>query len=153
MTVRKEILKLQKVNKQINNQQIYEIVEKTNRSSAYVQSVLNYMAGDFSLSAPRGDEESSSSWEDSLVSSDPSPEDIVVRESCNTTAKQEISRLITKFPKKSQDIFVARHLSNSPLTTLELAKIYNVSKQRIDQIEKNILGYLKKVMARKKHLY
>ena len=74
-------------------------------------------------------------WQDHLVDQSPSPEAIVVEQDEKEHQHKALIGAIDVLNDRERRIFEARHLADEPLTLEELAVEFNVSRERIRQIE------------------
>lgn len=93
------------------------------------------LAGDTSLNAPVREGEQLSEWQDYLVDESPSPETIVLNHDEMDHRQQALARAIGVLDHRERRIFEARHLIDDPPTLEDLALEFNVSRERIRQIE------------------
>jgi RNA polymerase sigma-32 factor len=91
--------------------------------------------GDASLNASIRDEENSGEWQDHLVDESPSPEAIVVEQDETEQRREALIRAIGFLDSRERRIFEARHLIDEPKTLEDLAMEFNVSRERVRQIE------------------
>ena len=92
------------------------------------------LVGDTSLNAPvRG--EQPSEWQDYLVDESPSPETLVLNHDEMDHRQAALARAMGVLDERERRIFQARHLSDNPLTLDDLAVEFNVSRERVRQIE------------------
>ena len=71
----------------------------------------------------------------------------VERENWDTAATKRLSNAISALDSRSQDIVNSRWLAENKATLQELADRYNVSAERVRQLEKNAMKKLRDVMA------
>jgi RNA polymerase sigma-32 factor len=105
-------------------------------------------AGDASFDGPPDDDESAAVapvhfLEDKRYN----PEDIVAEEEFNLHNQQELAEAISTLDERSKDIIFRRYLSEDKVTLHDLAEEYEVSAERIRQIENAALKKLKSVMS------
>ena len=93
------------------------------------------LGGDASLNASIRDEEDSGEWQDRLVDESPSPEAIVVEQDETEQRREALIRAIGFLNGRERRIFEARHLIDEPKTLEDLAMEFNVSRERVRQIE------------------
>src|ERR1700710_2333510 len=93
------------------------------------------LGGDKSINAPLHDDGQISEWQDHLVDQSPSPEAIVVEKDEKEYWNKELIAAIDVLNDRERRIFEARHLADEPLTLEDLAVKFNVSRERIRQIE------------------
>jgi RNA polymerase sigma-32 factor len=93
--------------------------------------------GDMSLDAPMitsGGEEGSERI-DFLADTSPTPEDIVMQITEVDNARERLADAMKVLQGRERDIFTARHLEDPPKTLDDLAVVFNISRERIRQID------------------
>jgi RNA polymerase sigma-32 factor len=93
------------------------------------------LAGDKSINAPIHDQSDTGEWQDYLVDDSPSPEAIVVEQDEKDHRRSALVAAIDVLNDRERRIFEARHLADEPQTLEDLAAQFNVSRERIRQIE------------------
>jgi RNA polymerase sigma-32 factor len=93
------------------------------------------LGGDKSINAPLHETDETGEWQDRLVDQSPSPEAIVVEQDEKDHQHKALMAAIDVLDNRERRIFEARHLADEPLTLEELAAQFNVSRERIRQIE------------------
>lgn len=93
------------------------------------------LGGDRSINAPIRDDGNVGEWQDHLVDPSPSPEAIVVEQDEKDHRQKALAAAIDVLNDRERRIFEARHLSDEPLTLEDLAVKFNVSRERVRQIE------------------
>ena len=93
------------------------------------------LGGDKSINAPLREDGETGEWQDHLVDQSPSPEAIVVEQDEKDHRHQALIAAIDVLDDRERRIFEARHLADEPLTLEDLAEKFNVSRERIRQIE------------------
>jgi RNA polymerase sigma-32 factor len=93
------------------------------------------LGGDKSINAPIRDDGETGEWQDQLVDESPSPEAIVVEQDENERQHKALVAAIDVLDARERRIFEARRLIDEPLTLEDLAAKFNVSRERIRQIE------------------
>ena len=93
------------------------------------------LAGDKSINAPLHEDGEPGEWQDHLVDQSPSPEAIVVEQDEKDRQRAALTAAIDVLDHRERRIFEARHLVDEPLTLEDLAAEFNVSRERIRQIE------------------
>jgi RNA polymerase sigma-32 factor len=115
--------------------QIKQIATTLHVTEADVVSMNQRLTGDASLNAPMRADEGTSEWQDWLVDDTPDQETTLG----NTEEYDERMGLLTNamadLNEREKAIFQARRLQDDPATLEELAQEYNVSRERIRQIE------------------
>jgi RNA polymerase sigma-32 factor len=98
---------------------------------------------DQSLDTPMADG-SDASFMDFLVDTRANPEDKVMESQRATYVKNQIHLALSKLTEREKDIARRRLMADSPQTLEDLGKQYNISKERVRQIENNVKAKLKK---------
>jgi RNA polymerase sigma-32 factor len=115
--------------------QIKYIATTLSVTEADVVSMNQRLGGDASLNAPMRADEGTSEWQDWLVDDTPDQETMLG----NSEEYKERMSLLTNamgdLNEREKAIFQARRLKEDPATLEELAQEYNVSRERIRQIE------------------
>jgi RNA polymerase sigma-32 factor len=93
------------------------------------------LGGDKSINAPLREDGETGEWQDHLVDQSPSPEAIVVDQDEKEHRHKALVAAIDVLDHRERRIFEARHLADEPLTLENLAAQFNVSRERIRQIE------------------
>jgi RNA polymerase sigma-32 factor len=93
------------------------------------------LGGDKSINAPLHEDGETGEWQDHLVDQSPSPEAIVVEQDDKEHQHNALIAAIDVLDDRERRIFEARHLVDEPLTLEDLADRFNVSRERIRQIE------------------
>jgi RNA polymerase sigma-32 factor len=93
------------------------------------------LAGDRSINTPLHDGDDIGEWQDHLVDQSPSPEAIVVEQDEKDHQHDALVAAIEVLDDRERRIFEARHLADEPQTLEDLAEVFNVSRERIRQIE------------------
>jgi RNA polymerase sigma-32 factor len=93
------------------------------------------LGGDKSINVPLHEDGEIGEWQDHLVDQSPSPEAIVVEQDVKDHQLNALSAAIDVLNDRERRIFEARHLTEEPQTLEELAEKFNVSRERIRQIE------------------
>jgi RNA polymerase sigma-32 factor len=93
------------------------------------------LGGDSSLNAPVRDEGEAGEWQDHLVDQSPSPELLLAASDETDHQQKALIHAIGVLNQRERRIFEARHLADEPLTLEDLAAEYNVSRERVRQIE------------------
>ena len=93
------------------------------------------LGGDKSINAPMHNDGETGEWQDRLVDQSPSPEVIVVEQDEKDRRLKALVAAIDVLNDRERRIFEARRLVDEPLTLEDLAAKFNVSRERIRQIE------------------
>lgn len=112
-----------------------DVIDMDTRMSAHDQH-LNSKIGD------DGDDE----WQDMLVEPSESQETLLVDREQKKLNNHILETAISKLNAREQDIIRERHLKEEPSTLDDLSKIYNISRERVRQIESRAMEKLQKEM-------
>ena len=93
------------------------------------------LGGDSSLNAPIHDEGEAGEWQDYLVDQSPSPEILLAVRDETDHQHKALTHAIGALNQRERRIFEARHLADVPITLEDLAVEFNVSRERVRQIE------------------
>ncbi len=132
----------------LSPEQVKKIATSLNVKEDEVISMNRRLSGggDASLNVTIGDEDGTAEWQDWLEDESESAESMIAN-SQEHDAKMELLKLAMKeLNEREQDILSSRRLSDKPKTLEELAKVYNVSRERIRQIEARAFEKLQKAM-------
>jgi len=102
-------------------------------------------AGDHSLNAPmtlEGDGE----WQDWLVDDSPDQETLVAEEEELGQRRELLAEALTALNERERHILTERRLKDEPTTLEDLSKVYNISRERVRQIEVRAFEKLQKAM-------
>lgn len=116
--------------------QVALIAERLGVPEADVVSMNRRMGGDSSLNAPlRVDGENAGEWQDWLVDETDSQESTLVENQEHEMRMELLEEAISTLNEREQRIFRARRLAEDPLTLEDLSQEFDVSRERIRQIE------------------
>jgi RNA polymerase sigma-32 factor len=115
--------------------QVTLIAKSLNVTEQDVVDMNRRLRGDASLNAPIQDDGEADEWQSYLVDQSPSPEAIVVDQDEKDCQQKALAGAIDVLNGRERRIFEARHLAEEPLTLEELALEFNVSRERIRQID------------------
>jgi RNA polymerase sigma-32 factor len=93
------------------------------------------IGGDKSINVPLHEDGETGEWQDRLVDESPSPEAIVLEQDEKERRLNALTSAIEVLNGRERQIFEARHLLDEPETLEELAEKFDVSRERIRQIE------------------
>ncbi|MGY6708007.1 MAG: RNA polymerase sigma factor RpoH [Rhizobiaceae bacterium] len=120
----------------LNPEQVTEIATRLNVSEAEVISMNRRLSGDASLNAPiRASEGESGEWQDWLVDDQRSQEDVLVEEDELSQRRSMLSDAMSVLNEREKRIFEARRLAEDPMTLEELSGEFDISRERVRQIE------------------
>lgn len=118
------------------------------------QEVINMnrrmmMGGDGSLNTPmRGGEEGSGEWQDWLADDRPLQDETVAEAEESQMRMEMLSEAMNSLNERERHILTERRLTEKPQTLEELSQAYDVSRERIRQIEVRAFEKLQKAMQR-----
>ena len=117
-------------------EQITEIATRLNVSEEEVVSMNRRLSGDASLNAPiRASEGESGEWQDWLVDEQQSQEEILVQQDELDQRRSMLSEALDVLNERERRIFEARRLAEDPMTLEELSGEFDISRERVRQIE------------------
>ena len=115
---------------------IAEIATRLNVSEAEVVSMNRRLSGDASLNAPiRASEGESGEWQDWLVDDHQSQEQTLIEQDELENRRGMLAGALAVLNDREKRIFEARRLSEEPLTLEELSSEFDISRERVRQIE------------------
>ena len=118
------------------------------------QEVINMnrrmmMGGDGSLNVPmRNGEEGSGEWQDWLTDDRPLQDETVGDAQEIDVRREMLGEAMEALNEREQHILVERRLTENPQTLEQLSQVYDVSRERIRQIEVRAFEKLQKAMQR-----
>jgi RNA polymerase sigma-32 factor len=118
------------------------------------QEVINMnrrmmMGGDASLNVSmRGDEEGSGQWQDWLADDRPLQDETVADAEESQIRMEMLGEAMQSLNERERHILTERRLTDKPQTLEELSQAYDVSRERIRQIEVRAFEKLQKAMHR-----
>jgi len=115
--------------------QIKHIATTLSVSEADVVSMNSRLTGDASLNAPMRADEGTSEWQDWLVDDTPDQETALGNSEEYDERMGYLNNAMSVLNDREKAIFQARRLQENPATLEELAQQYDVSRERIRQIE------------------
>src|SRR6266508_5441150 len=93
------------------------------------------LGGDVSLNAPIREDGDSGEWQDWLVDDSTSQETRLVESEESDNRRKALGEALTVLNDRERRIFEARRLADEPITLEDLAAEFNVSRERVRQIE------------------
>jgi RNA polymerase sigma-32 factor len=107
------------------------------------------MGGDGSLNTPmRGGEEGSGEWQDWLTDDRPLQDTVVAEAEEAEVRREMLVEAMDSLNEREKHILTERRLTDNPQTLEELSRVYDVSRERIRQIEVRAFEKLQKAMHR-----
>ena len=116
--------------------QVKQIATTLNVSEEVVISMNQRLSGDASLNAPiKASEGESGQWQDWLVDDHDSQEDILIEQDELENRRSLLSSAMGVLNDRERRIFEARRLREDPITLEELSTEFDISRERVRQIE------------------
>jgi RNA polymerase sigma-32 factor len=116
--------------------QVKEIATKLNVSEEEVVSMNRRLGGDASLNAPiKASEGDSGQWQDWLVDDHDNQEEILIEQDELDNRRTMLGNALKVLNDRERRIFEARRLREDPVTLEELSSEFDISRERVRQIE------------------
>lgn len=116
--------------------QVAHIANKLNVSEEEVVSMNRRLSGDASLNAPiKAAEGESGQWQDWLVDEGEDQETMLIQQDELDDRRAMLASAMDVLNDREKRIFQARRLSENPLTLEELSGEFDISRERVRQIE------------------
>jgi RNA polymerase sigma-32 factor len=122
-------------NGDMNPDQVTQIAKSLGVTDRDVIDMNRRLGGDSSLNTPIHDEGQTGEWQDYLVDQSPSPEVLLAGRDESDHQHSALIHAIGVLNQRERRIFEARHLADEPTTLEDLAAEFNVSRERVRQIE------------------
>ncbi len=119
----------------LHPEHVKQIADRLHVTEDEVISMNSRLSGDASLNAPMRADEGTSQWQDWLIDETPDQETMLGNSEEYDERMGLLNNAMHVLNEREQAIFRARRLQESPSTLEELAQEYNVSRERIRQIE------------------
>jgi RNA polymerase sigma-32 factor len=117
-------------------EQVAEIATKLKVSEEEVISMNRRLGGDASLNAPiKASEGDSGQWQDWLVDDHDSQEDMLIEQDELENRRSMLASALKVLNDREKRIFEARRLREDPVTLEELSAEFDISRERVRQIE------------------
>jgi len=117
-------------------EQVTEIATKLGVPEEDVISMNRRLSGDASLNAPiKSADGDSGQWQDWLTDDHESQEAVLIEQDELDARKSMLSRALKVLNERERRIFEARRLTEDPVTLEELSAEFDVSRERVRQIE------------------
>ncbi|MDO6964457.1 RNA polymerase sigma factor RpoH [Rhizobium alvei] len=117
-------------------EQVAEIATKLNVSEEEVISMNRRLGGDASLNAPiKAAEGDSGQWQDWLVDDHDSQEEVLIEQDELEQRRSLLANALKVLNDREKRIFQARRLREDPVTLEELSAEFDISRERVRQIE------------------
>jgi RNA polymerase sigma-32 factor len=112
-----------------------------------VVSMNRRLGGDTSLNAPlRTDGDGDGEWQDWLVDDSDSQEKVLLENQESSMRNSMLKEALTKLTERERRVIEARKLQDEPATLEDLSQEFNVSRERIRQIEVRAFEKLQKAV-------
>ncbi len=129
--------------------QVAEIATKLNVSEEEVVSMNRRLSGDASLNAPiRATEGDSGEWQDWLADDAETQETVLAEQDELDQRRAMLKDALSVLDKRERRIFEARRLSEDPLTLEQLSEEFDVSRERVRQLEVRAFDKVQKAMQK-----
>ncbi len=116
--------------------QIKEIARRLNVSEAEVVSMNRRLSGDASLNAPiRAGEGETGEWQDWLVDDTDNQEQMLIDQDELDNRRSMLKSAMSVLNDRERRIFEARRLAEEPVTLEDLSTEFDISRERVRQIE------------------
>jgi RNA polymerase sigma-32 factor len=116
--------------------QVKEIATKLNVSEEEVVSMNRRLGGDASLNAPiKASEGDSGQWQDWLVDDHENQEEMLIEQDELENRRGMLGNALKVLNERERRIFEARRLREEPVTLEELSAEFDISRERVRQIE------------------
>jgi len=106
------------------------------------------MGGDTSLNAPLRDTEGEGQWQDFLVDTGPLQDEIIADDEETRVRHDLLMDALETLNDREKHILTERRLTDDPKTLEELSQVYDVSRERIRQIEVRAFEKLQAALIR-----
>jgi RNA polymerase sigma-32 factor len=106
------------------------------------------MGGDTSLNAPLASTEGEGQWQDFLVDSGPLQDEIIADDEETRVRHDLLMDALETLNDREKHILTERRLTDEPKTLEELSQVYDVSRERIRQIEVRAFEKLQSALIR-----
>jgi RNA polymerase sigma-32 factor len=129
--------------------QVTQIATKLNVSEEEVVSMNRRLSGDASLNAPiRASDGDSGEWQDWLADDSESQESVLAEQDELNQRREMLKDAMGVLDKRERRIFEARRLSDDPLTLEQLSDEFDVSRERVRQLEVRAFEKVQKAMQK-----
>jgi RNA polymerase sigma-32 factor len=129
--------------------QVTAIANKLNVSEEEVVSMNRRLSGDASLNAPiRASEGDSGEWQDWLADESDTPEAVLAEQDELDQRRAMLRDALDVLDKRERRIFEARRLAEDPLTLEQLSEEFDVSRERVRQLEVRAFEKVQKAMQK-----
>ncbi len=129
---------------------VAKIATKLGVKETEVTSMNRRMSGggDASLNVTIGGDDGAAQWQDWLTDESESQEEVLANDQEHDARMDLLHHAMSDLNERERDIIAKRRLSDRPMTLEDLAGIYNVSRERIRQIEARAFEKLQEAMIK-----
>ncbi len=132
----------------LNPDQVTQIATQLGVNEEEVISMNRRMAGDASLNAPiKAAEGESGEWQDWLEDETENAEQILVQQDELESRREMLADAMSVLNEREQRIFMARRLEENPITLETLSGEFDISRERVRQIEVRAFEKVQKAMV------
>ena len=131
----------------LNPDQVRQIATQLSVSEEEVISMNRRLGGDASLNAPiKAIEGESGEWQDWLVDDSDNAEQVLVKQDELEARREMLADALDVLTDREKRIFLARRLEENPITLEELSGEFDISRERVRQIEVRAFEKVQKAM-------
>ena len=131
----------------LNPEQVREIATRLSVSEEEVISMNRRLGGDASLNAPiKASEGESGEWQDWLVDDHDDQETMLIEQDELENRRAMLAGALDVLNERERRIFEARRLAEDPVTLEDLSGEFNISRERVRQIEVRAFEKVQKAM-------
>ena len=131
----------------LNPDQVKQIATQLGVSEDEVVSMNRRLGGDASLNAPiKATEGESGEWQDWLVDESESAEQVMIKQDELETRREMLKEALEVLNDREKRVFLARRLEENPITLEDLSQEFNISRERVRQIEVRAFEKVQKAM-------
>ncbi|MEE9313397.1 MAG: RNA polymerase sigma factor RpoH [Rhizobiaceae bacterium] len=133
----------------LKQENVDKIAKTLGVSEEEVRSMNQRLSGDASLNAPiKAAEGEAGQWQDWLVDDSESQETTLIKQDELEVRRDMLSEAMEVLNEREQRIFTARRLSEDPLTLEVLSGEFDISRERVRQIEVRAFEKVQKEMVK-----
>ncbi|MBU6338871.1 MAG: RNA polymerase sigma factor RpoH [Rickettsiales bacterium] len=133
----------------LSNEHIERIAKDLNVSKQEVIDMNSRLSqSDSSLNAVIGEDDDGEEVVNLIAANQESQEEIAIENQEKSRQEMMLKEAMASLNEREQDIVVKRLMSENPMTLEELSQAYNISRERVRQIEANALEKIKKFVAK-----
>lgn len=132
----------------LSDEQVKRISNDLNVSEKEVKEMDSRLSNsDFSINTKIGDDDSTE-MSDIIIDQNDNQEKIAIDSQEKEQREQMLKEAFAVLNDREKDILIKRQMSEVSMTLDELSKIYNISRERIRQVEASAIEKIKKEVAR-----